>query len=71
MLIHEAVQKAIEVKGYFYRRSLFDPRVLFWPHKRRMPISVICPDGRIAKCWNPLPEDILAEDWEVTTEAKL
>lgn len=68
MLIQEAIKRAMECKGFFYRKSLFDGQVLFWPHHHRMPISAFCSDGRFARNWNPPPEDILAEDWEVTTE---
>lgn len=72
MCIHEAVQKAMECNGYFYRNSSIGKPVRYWGVNKRNPVSVIAkvqPESvKIARCWNPTPDDLMANDWEVTKE---
>ena len=70
MYIHEAVKRALEIKGCMYRSPL--PQWKMLPTHIRMDISVIT-NKQLSphRGWQPTAEDLMADDWEVTTEGVL
>ena len=68
MFIHEAVRQAMAVNGYIVRRD--------WQHLIRLRptnevdgIVLISPHNQSPRPrWQPRAEDLIADDWIVTTE---
>lgn len=65
MFIHEVIKKAIDTTSTIRRQSWRESGVEFILTE---PIA-ICVKHKEPKFWNPTPNDLMADDWEVTTEA--
>ena len=71
MYINEAVRKAMAIDGYIVRQD--------WPRMIRLRptnevdgIILISPNNNMPRPrWQPRAEDLLADDWIVTTEEVL
>lgn len=61
MFIHEAVKKAINTSSVIRRGSWKESGVKFILNE---PIG-ICVKHKEPKFWNPTPDDLMADDWEV------
>lgn len=65
MLFADALRAAMEQKKLMFRSS-WPWETKLDPKSEKMPIDIVWPDGRRAPCWNPTPEDILADDWHIS-----
>lgn len=61
MFIHEAVRKAIDTTYTVRRKQRRDTGVKFILNNQT-GICVKCKEPRL---WNPTPNDLMADDWEV------
>lgn len=75
MKIHEAVKKAIKQNGEIYRSSTRDKHADVYttikPTNTYDACLLIVNKGKEKKScrhWNPTADDLMANDWEVTTE---
>lgn len=65
MFIHEAVKEAIEKQGKIRRRIW---RNIGTELYITTPLMFTKEEGG-RRCWNPVADELIADDWEVTTEA--
>lgn len=61
MFIHEAVKEAIDTTSTIRRGSLRESGVKFILNGQ----IGICVKRKEPKYWNPTPNDLMADDWEV------
>lgn len=70
MLIQEAVKKALESQSAVKRTEWEEKglRVIVIPTTKSMPLDIdTIEESQCRKPnWNPTPEDLMADDWEVT-----
>ena len=70
MYIHEAVKKALDGKSALKRTAwktqLLDVVVIPVCESMPLDIDTLGKSWRRAHNWNPVPEDLMADDWEVT-----
>lgn len=70
MHIHEATKKALESQSALKRTEWEEKRfrVIVIPTTKSMPLDIDTIEK--SQCrkpnWNPTPEDLMADDWEVT-----
>lgn len=75
MYIHQAVRRAIRTNQEIYRTSVknkdSDVYATIKPtNTYETCVLIVNQDGEKKSCrnWNPTADDLLAKDWEVTTE---
>lgn len=70
MYIHEAVGKALENQNALKRAAWETqcPDIIVIPTCKVMPfdIDMLGKPQRRTRNWNPTPEDLMADDWEIT-----
>ena len=61
MFIHEVIKKVIDTTALIRRQSRKESGVEFMLTE---PIA-ICVNGKQPTFWNPTPDDLMADDWEI------
>lgn len=73
MFIQEAVRKALDSQGALKRREWEKEgfRVIVIPTTKSIPLDIdTIGESQCRKSnWNPTPEDLMADDWEVVNNA--
>ena len=68
MFIHKAVRKAMAIDGYIVRRE-WQNLIRLRPTNEVDGIVLISPNNQSPRPrWQPRAEDLIADDWIVTTE---
>ncbi len=63
------IQEALrEARGHGIRRSYWSTDAALVVEDSKLPLRTWKKKNARGGCWNPTPDDILADDWEVITE---
>jgi hypothetical protein len=69
--ISEAVEKALKEDKGITRKSLQKYGFEIHPTNSGECCYVVTKNQQPSRCWNPTADDLMADDWELTTKATI